>query len=84
MIELPEALVIARQMSEELRGRRIASAVRGNAPHKFAFYSGSPEEYVAILAGKTLGEATRHGSAILAGVEPDYVLGLGVGGERSR
>jgi formamidopyrimidine-DNA glycosylase len=82
MIELPEALVIARQMSDALKGKRIVSAVRGNAPHKFAFYSRSPEEYAAILAGKTMGEATGHGSAILAAVEPDYVLGLGVGGER--
>jgi formamidopyrimidine-DNA glycosylase len=82
VIELPEALVIARQMSDVLKGRRIASGVRGNTPHKFAFYSRSPEEYAAILAGKTLGEATGHGSAILAAVEPDYVLGLGVGGER--
>jgi formamidopyrimidine-DNA glycosylase len=82
MIELPEALVIARQMSEELRGKRIASGVRGNAPHKFAFYSRSPEEYAKILKGKTMGGATGHGSAILAAVEPDYVFGLGVGGER--
>jgi formamidopyrimidine-DNA glycosylase len=82
MIELPEALVIARQMSDALKGKRIASAVRGNAPHKFAFYSRSPEEYTEILKGKTMGEASGHGSAILAAVEPDYVLGLGVGGER--
>lgn len=82
MIELPEALVIARQMSDVLKGRHVVSAVRGNAPHKFAFYSGSPEEYATILAGKTMGEATAHGSAILAAVEPDHVLGLGVGGER--
>jgi formamidopyrimidine-DNA glycosylase len=82
MIELPEALVIARQMSDALKGNRIASAMRGNAPHKFAFYSHAPEEYAAILADKTMGEATGRGSAILAAVEPDYVLGLGVGGER--
>lgn len=82
MIELPEALVIARQMSEELRGKRIESGIRGNAPHKFAFYSRSPEEYEAILRGKTMGEATDHGSLILASVEPDHVLVLGGGGER--
>ncbi len=82
MIELPEALTIARQMSEELRGKRIESGIRGNAPHKFAFYNRPPEEYEAILRGKTMGEATDHGSVILVCIEPDYVLALGEGGER--
>jgi formamidopyrimidine-DNA glycosylase len=82
MIELPEALIIARQMSKELKGKRIESGIRGNVPHKFAFYSGSAEEYEAILKGKMMGEATGHGNAILASVEPDYTLVLGGGGER--
>jgi formamidopyrimidine-DNA glycosylase len=82
MIELPEALTIARQMNQELRGKRIESGLRGNAPHKFAFYKRPPEEYEAILKGKTMGEATDHGSCILAEVEPGYMLVLGGGGER--
>jgi formamidopyrimidine-DNA glycosylase len=82
MIELPEALIIARQMSEELVGKQIEFGVRGNVPHKFAFYSRSAEEYEAILKGKVMGEATGHGNAILASVGPDYTLVLGGGGER--
>jgi formamidopyrimidine-DNA glycosylase len=82
MIELPEALIIARQMTQELQGKRIESCIRGNAPHKLAFYSRSPEEYAAILQDKTMGATTEHGSWILAAVEPDYVLVLGEGGER--
>ena len=45
MIELPEALVIARQMNEVLAGKRIAYGNRGNSTHKFAFSSGSSAEY---------------------------------------
>jgi formamidopyrimidine-DNA glycosylase len=82
MIELPEALTIARQMREELREKQIASGIRGNSPHKFAFYTAPPEEYEAILKGKTMGEATAEGSLILASLEPDHVLVLGGGGER--
>jgi len=82
MIELPEASVIARQMSQELTGKQIASGIRGNVPHKFAFYSRSADEYEAILGGKVMGKATEHGSAILASVKPDYALVLGGGGER--
>lgn len=82
MIELPEALVIARQMDEVLAGKRIAYGNRGNAAHKFAFSSGSSAEYEEILEGKRMGESRGHGSAILAPIEPDYVLVLGGGGER--
>lgn len=82
MIELVEALIIARQMDGELKGKRIESGIRGNAPHKFAFYSQPSEEYETNLKGKIMGETTDHGSAILACVEPDYVLVLGGGGER--
>lgn len=82
MIELPEALIIARQMQATLAGKRIASATRGNTPHKFAFYSRSSEEYARILAGRILGSAEGSGSLILLPAEPDYIIVLGGGGER--
>ena len=82
MIELPEATTIARQMIEELRGKKVESGIRGNSPHKFAFYNRPPEEYEAILKGKTMGPTVEQGSQIWASVEPDYVLVLGWGGER--
>ena len=82
MIELPEAATIARQMTGELKGKRIASAVRGNAPHKFAFYSGPAKKYATLLKGRTMGEAAEHGSLIVAKVDPGHVLVLGGGGER--
>lgn len=82
MIELPEAVTIAKQITSDLKGKRISAAMRGNAPHKFAFYSRSPEEYATILRGKTIGKARDHGSAIMVEVKPDHVLVLGIGGER--
>jgi formamidopyrimidine-DNA glycosylase len=82
MIELPEALVIAGQMNETIQGKQIASAMRGNAPHKFAFYTRAPEEYAEILKGRRIGPARGHGGLILIGVEPEYLLALDGGGER--
>lgn len=82
MIELPEAFTIARQMTAELRGRRIQSGNRGNSPHKFAFYSRSSEEYEAILPGKRVGESVAHGTNILTPLDPGCFLVLGGGGER--
>ena len=44
MIELPEAVVIARQITETLGGRRIERAVANASPHKFAWYTGDPAD----------------------------------------
>jgi formamidopyrimidine-DNA glycosylase len=82
MIELPEALVIAQQMRTELTGKQIATGNRGNATHKFAFASGTPEAYEALLAGKRVGEARGHGNAIMMPLDPGQILVLGGGGER--
>lgn len=83
MIELPEAIIIARQISKELKGKQIVSGVRGSSPHKFAFTGKhSDEDFAAIVKDKTIGTAQANGSVILIDLEPDYVLSLGCGGER--
>jgi formamidopyrimidine-DNA glycosylase len=83
MIELPEAITIARQIEKELKGKQIASGVRGSSPHKFAFtgkYSNA--EFAAIVKDKIIGASHADGWIILTDLEPDYVLSLGCGGER--
>jgi formamidopyrimidine-DNA glycosylase len=54
MIELPEAVVIAQQITQTLGGKRIKQAVANASPHKFAWYTGNPAEYNSRLAGKTV------------------------------
>jgi len=49
MIELPEAIVIARQITETLGGKRIASAVANASPHKFAWYTGNRQSTTSVL-----------------------------------
>ena len=58
MIELPEAAAIARQITETLAGKYVASAAAGTTPHRFAWYTGDPAEYNERLAGKTVGQAS--------------------------
>jgi formamidopyrimidine-DNA glycosylase len=82
MIEFPEAYTIARQINTDLKGKRIESAVRGNVPHKFAFYSRTPEEYAALLQAEIIGDAFVNGPLIVMGAEPGYVIVMGGGGER--
>ena len=57
MIELPEAVVLARQINETLSGKRIEQAVANSSPHGFAWYTGDPAEYNQRLAGKVIGPA---------------------------
>jgi hypothetical protein len=37
MIELPEAIVIAKQINDTLKGKTIEKAIRGHTPHTFIF-----------------------------------------------
>jgi formamidopyrimidine-DNA glycosylase len=64
MIELPEAIVIANQITETLGGKRIKLAVANASPHKFAWYSGDPAEYHERLAGMVIGSAAGIGGHI--------------------
>ena len=82
MIEHPEAITIAGQIAETLTGKRIQSAMRGNAPHKWAFYSRPAEEYAALLQGQQITDAKPSGSLILIHTAAGPVVVLGGGGER--
>jgi formamidopyrimidine-DNA glycosylase len=57
MIELPEAVVISQQISQTLSGEKITHAVANASPHKFAWYTGNPDEYNSRLTGKTVSGA---------------------------
>jgi formamidopyrimidine-DNA glycosylase len=61
MIEIPEAEVLAQQISRSLNGKTIRQATANQSPHKFAWYSGDPAEYNRLLAGKTI-----HGACAFA------------------
>lgn len=64
MIELPEAVVLARQINETLSGKRIDHAVANQSPHGFAWYTGDPAEYNQRLAGKVIGKAVGSGGNV--------------------
>lgn len=43
MLEITEAIVIARQVSETLRGKRIEKVITNHSPHQFAWFYHNPE-----------------------------------------
>ena len=75
MIEIPEAVVIARQIKETVAGKQIAQAVANASPHKFAWYFGDPAEYGDRLNGKTIQDAAGMGPNITVSVD-DQLLSI--------
>ena len=64
MIEIPESLVIARQLNETVKGKRILEVEAAHTPHSFAWYSGEPKRYSEIMEGREVGTAVGIGSMI--------------------
>jgi len=64
MIELPEAVVLAKQLSEIVSERTIGNVVADHSPHKFAWYFGDPRAYGTLLAGKRIDGAASYGGQV--------------------
>jgi formamidopyrimidine-DNA glycosylase len=64
MIELPEAVVLSKQVTGTLAGKRITRVEANRTPHKFAWFSGDPANYQSLLAGKTIQHALYFGNHI--------------------
>lgn len=54
MIELPETYVLAGQINGTLKGKTIMNVTANAFPHKFAWFTGDPDEYDSKLSGKTI------------------------------
>lgn len=79
MIETPEAYVLARQIEEELAGKRVKSVLANHSPHKFAWYHDDPANYDDLLRDKQLQSAIAQGGLIEILLEDTrIVLGDGV------
>src|SRR5512139_28810 len=74
MIELPEALNMARQINTILPGKRIVTIVAAQTPHKLAWYYGEPAKYANLLVGKTIGQSTPYGGMIEIEAAPAIIL----------
>lgn len=84
VIELPEAHVLAEQMTQVLSGRRIVDAEIAKSPHKFVFYTGDPASYGNFMIDMMIGTILPAGSKLYMALESDFTLVLGDGGERVR
>ncbi|MBN2549917.1 MAG: hypothetical protein JXB15_12210 [Anaerolineales bacterium] len=82
MFELPELVILARQINENLQGKTVLKGELGNSPHKFVWYNRSPEDFEALTRGKVVGQASARGRWLFIPLEPGYMLLLGEFGGR--
>lgn len=64
MIEIPEAVTLARQVNASLAGKGIQQVTAAASPHKFAWYYGDPADYPVRLTGETLLSARAVGGTL--------------------
>ena len=74
MIELPETYVLAKQIEETLVDKTIQSAVANAHPHSFAWYSGDPAVYNAMLEGRRVTSANP-GTGYTCGGNTEIICG---------
>ena len=77
MFELPEFVILAKQINKSMRGKVIREGSLGNSPHKFVWYNRKPEEFKSLTRGKTIGEAQAKGKWLFVPLEPGFVFVLG-------
>jgi formamidopyrimidine-DNA glycosylase len=63
MIEIPEAHNLSKQL-KCLFQKKIISTTAAHTPHKFAWYSGDPDNYAALLNGKRITSAEPVGGMV--------------------
>lgn len=79
MIELPEALTIADQLTSTIAGNTIAKVTAGHTPHKLAWYYGDQTKYSDILVGNTISKANAYGGHVeIRAGKTDVLFGEGV------
>ena len=80
MIELPEALNIARQINDTALGKRVACVIVAQTPHKLAWYYGEPSKYADLLVEKPIEKANACGGMVeIEAGNARILLGEGVG-----
>jgi len=78
-IELPEALILAKQMNEELKGKIIDRAHLKDYASLFrmGFINLEPNDFEARLVKKSIDSVTAKGKWISVALKPDMRLLLG-------
>ena len=64
MIELPEAITLAKQINESIIGKQISDIIAKHSEHKFTWYFGNPDKFREQLINKKIENAKGFGSFV--------------------
>lgn len=64
MIEIPEAITLARQINQTLTGKTIGDVIAAASPHKFAWFHGDPAGYRDLLCSQRVDGASAVGGLV--------------------
>lgn len=78
MLEFPEAVVLAEDLNKTIKGKEIVDVIPGDIEHKFAFFSGDPNDYKGKMIHKKVGESRAYGPLVEVDLE-DYFMIFGDG-----
>jgi len=74
VLELPEAIAIAEQVTTALRGKKIKSVTANQSPHKFAWFCGDPGGYNGLLSDCAIEGAVPCGGMVEIWAGPAQIL----------
>lgn len=74
MLEIPEALTIAKQINNTIKGRKVVDVIANYSSHKFAWYHGEPQDYKELLRGSTIQNATACGGLVHIKLDSAVIL----------
>jgi len=61
MLEIPEAIVIAAELNQTIKDKRIEKVIAAASPHKFAWFFGDPSQYYSFLRGRKIENTVPYG-----------------------
>jgi formamidopyrimidine-DNA glycosylase len=79
MLEIPESKTISLQAGIVLKNRIITDVINATSPHKFAFYTGDPAEYIKLLTGRIVLSTRGHGMFVDINCDQNINITIGEG-----
>lgn len=74
MIELPEAVVLSKEINDTLSGKSNKSVIVAQSPHKFAWYYEDKEKYQELMTGKSINKSYNQGGFVKLEIGEDIIL----------
>ncbi len=79
MLEMPEAINIAKQLGSTIVGKTINNVITEKSPHKLAWFYGDKEKYSDLLTGKKIDGTESFGALVsISAGDIEFLFGDGV------